>query len=206
MPKADWGGGVTGGVQGATTGFTLGGPVGGAIGGLTGFVGGLFGKKKKKKRSTFDKNQQNIHDEQYAGLHGEGDFADLYNYDPEQANSVFDQTIANPAYRNYQEKLAPQITGQFRNNGLMNSSYAGDALARSARDIQENLNAQRSQYLYGEQKQARNAKREDLNNYQNRQTFAYDKNSDGGGFDIDKIINSIKPEHVDAVKKYLNIG
>lgn len=207
MPKTNWTGGATGALGGASTGFAIGGPVGGAIGGVVGGIAGLFGggKKKKKKLSSLDKRQQKLNEQQHQAIQGEGPLADLYNYDPEAANKVFDQNIANPAYRKFQEDVIPGITGQFRSNGLMNSSYAGDAISKLARDVQENLNSQRTQYLYGEQKEAQNAKRNAVEGLQNRQTFAYDKNnSGGGGFDINNVLGSITPEMINQAKSYFN--
>lgn len=210
---ADWTGGATGALGGASTGATIGSvipgvgtAIGAGVGGLIGGVAGLFGggKKKKKKVSAFDKRQKALNEKQHQAVLGEGPLADLYNYDPEAANKVFDQNIANPAYRKFQEDVVPGITGQFRSNGLMNSSYAGDAIAKLARDVQENLNSQRTQYLYGEQKDAQNAKRQAVDSLQNRQTFAYDKNSSGGGFDINKVLNSVTPDMIDQAKNYFN--
>lgn len=206
MPKPNWGGGATGAVSGATAGSAF-GPIGSVVGGTLGFFGGLFGggkKKKKKKISTLDKRQQQLNDTQHEAVFGKGPLADLYNYNPEAANDVFSKTIANPAYRDFKEKLAPEITGNFRSQGLQNSSYVGDSLAKAGRDIQESLDAQRSQYLYGEQKDARNAKRNAVENLQNRQTFAYDQaapSSGGGG--IDSILRSITPDAMEGIKDFL---
>jgi hypothetical protein len=194
---ADWTSGATGALSGASTGAAIGGPWGAAIGGVVGGVAGLFGggkKKKKKKLSTFDKRQQQLNNQQHDAILGKGPLADLYNYDPEAANAVFDKNIANPAYRKFKEDLAPGITGQFRSQGLMNSSYAGD--------IQESLDAQRSQYLYGEQKDARTAKRNAVDSLQGRQTFAVDTAAQSGGFDINKVLGSITPEMISGVKDY----
>ncbi len=202
---ADWTGGATGALSGAATGGSIGGPWGAAIGGVVGGVAGLFGKKKKKKKvSSLDKRQQALNEKQHQAILGEGPLSDLYNYDPEAANAVFDQNVANPAYRKFQEDVIPGISGQFRSNGLMNSSYAGDAISKLARDVQENLNSQRTQYLYGEQKDAQNAKRQAVEGLQNRQTFAYDKNSSGGGFDINKVLGSITPDMIDQAKNYFS--
>jgi hypothetical protein len=206
MPKPNYTGGATGAISGAATGSAF-GPVGTVAGGIIGGVAGLFGggSKKKKKRSTLDKNQQRLNKYQHEGILGKGPLADLYNYNPEEANSVFDKTIANPAYRKFKEELAPGITGQFRSNGLMNSSYAGDALSKIARDIQEGLDAQRSQYLYGEQKDARSAKRNAIENIQGNQTFAYDKAAPtNSGFDIGSVLKTITPEMIDQTKNYFN--
>lgn len=199
----DWGGALSSGAAGGIAGATIGGPWGAAIGGLIGGAGGLFGgRRRRKKRSSLDKNQRLINDQQFQALQGQGPMADLYNYDPDMANQVFDQNISRPAYRNFQENLVPSITGQFRNNGLMNSSYAGDALARIARDVQEGLDAQRSQYLYGQQQDSMNARRNAMENFQNRQNFAYDVGAQQGGFNIDTVLNSITPKTVDYFESY----
>lgn len=200
----DYTSGATGALTGAATGSAF-GPIGAAAGGIIGGVAGLFGggRKKKKKRSSFDKKQQELNAQQHSAVMGEGPLADLYNYDPEAANAVFDKNVANPAYRKFKEDLAPSITGQFRSNGLINSSYAGDALAKVARDIQEGLDAQRSQYLYGEQKDARTAKRSAVEGLQNRQTFAYDTAApSNSGFDINQVLKSITPEMIEGAKNY----
>lgn len=208
---ADWTGGATGAIGGASTGATIGSvipgvgtAIGAGIGGLVGGVAGLFGgkKKKKKKVSSLDKRQQQVNADQQKAIYGEGPLADLYNYDPEAANAVFDQNIARVAYRDLNERAIPSVTGQFRSQGLMNSSYAGDAVAKLARDVQENLDAQRTQYLYGEQKDARTAKRSAVENYQNRNTFAYDTAAQGGGFDINAVLKSITPEMTDQIAGY----
>lgn len=205
MAKANWGGAATGALSGAATGASIGGPIGAGIGGVVGGVAGLFsGGRKKKKRSSLDRRQQKLNAQQHQAVLGKGPLADLYNYNPQEANAVFDKTVADPAYRKFKEELAPSITGQFRNQGLQNSSYAGDALSKIARDIQENLDAQRSKYLYGEQKDARTAKRNSVDALQNRQTFAYDKAAPQGGFNIDSILSSISPEMIDQAKNYFN--
>lgn len=207
MPKANWGGAASGAASGAAAGSAILPGWGTAIGGAVGFFGGLFGggrKKKKKKISTLDKRQQQLNDTQHEAIFGKGPLSDLYNYNPDQANDVFSKTIANPAYRDFKEKLAPEITGNFRSQGLQNSSYVGDALSKAGRDVQESLDAQRAQYLYGEQKDARSAKRNAVENLQNRQTMAYDQaapSSGGGG--IDSILRSITPDAIEGIKDFL---
>ena len=183
---------ATGAASGAASGMALGVP--GAIGGgITGGVLGLFGNKKKKAKrlSSLDKNQQKLNKDQYEALMGKGPLADLYNYDPEKANAVFDQITARPAYRSFKEKIVPELTGQFRKQGLQNSSYMGDALGRAGRDVQENLDALRTQQLYGQENTARTSKQNAIENFQNRQNFAYDTKAQGGGFDINSILSSI---------------
>lgn len=209
---ADWTGGATGALSGASTGATIGSvipgvgtAIGAGIGGLFGGVAGLFGSKKKKKKkvSSLDKRQQQLNKQQHDSILGKGPLADLYNYDPEAANAVFDQNQARVAYRDLNEKAIPSLTGSFRKEGLMNSSYAGDAIGRLTRDVQETLMGERSKFLYDEQKDARTARRGAVENLQNRQTFAYDKNaSGGGGFDINSVLKSVTPEMTDQIANY----
>lgn len=189
-----------GAASGAAAGSSVLPGVGTVVGGILGGVAGWFGgkkKKKKKKVSTLDKDQQKLNKAQHEAMYGEGPLADLYNYDPEKANEVFDKTIGRYAYRNLHEKLIPELTGQFRNKGLMQSSYAGDAVGKLVRDVQESLDAQRAQTLYNEQKEARGAKRQSVENLQNRQTFAYEQQnpskSSGSAVDL------ITPENLEKV-------
>lgn len=209
MPKPDWTSGAQGAIQGGTTGFQAGGPPGAVIGAITGGTLGLFGggKKKKKKRiSTLDERQQRLNEQQHEAILGQGPLADLYKYNPQEANRVFDLETANPAYRNFRENLVPSVTGAFRNQGLMNSSYAGDALSKLARDVQESLDAQRAKYMYQQQGDVQNARRNAIENLQNRTTFAQDTAAPtgGSGFDINSILGSITPEQISAAKGMFN--
>lgn len=198
----DYTGAASGAISGAAAGSMF-GPVGTGVGGALGAAGGLFGKKKKKKRSAFDKNQKQLHDQQFQAFQGEGPLGDLYNYDPEQANAVFDMETARPAQRNFKENIIPEITGNFRSAGLQNSSYVGDSLSKAGRDVQENLDALRAKYLYGQQSESRAAKRNAIDNYQNRSTFAYDTGTEQG-FDIGKILGSITPEMKQELSNYFS--
>jgi len=213
MPKADWMAGITGAGSGALTGSMF-GPAGTIVGGVAGGLAGLFGgpKKPKKKKpqrlSSLDERQQELNAQQYRALQGKGPFGDLYNYNPEMANQVFDQNVGRPAYRNFQEEVIPGITGAFRSQGLQNSSYVADALAKRGRDVQEGLDAQRSQYLYGQEQAAQQAKRNAIENLQNRQTFAWEMpqqpapNAGAGSFDLNAILGSITPQMVSGMKDF----
>lgn len=195
--------GLGGALSGAATGSSIGGPIGGVAGSLLGGIAGLFGgKKKRKKMSTFDKNQRQLNELQHQAVLGQGPLSDLYSYDAQKANEVFDKTIANPAYQKFEEYLAPSVTGQFRSQGLQNSSYVGDALSKLARDIQSGLDAQRSQYMYGEQKDAQNARRNAINNLQGQTTFDYYQPANN--FNLNNILSSIKPEQVDQLNGFFN--
>jgi hypothetical protein len=197
MGKYDVGEGASGAFSGASTGFAAGGPVGGVVGFVAGASKGLFGKKKRKK-SHLEKRQKQLNKDQYSAFHGEGPLADLYNYDPEKSNEVFDKTIGRKAYRDLNEKAIPAVTGQFRNEGLMKSSYAADAIAKLTRDVQESLDAQRTETLYKEQKEARDAKRQGIENYQKREAPTKANKQGGGGGGLGGVSNFLTPENVNS--------
>ena len=213
MPKTDWAGGAGGAVSGAVSGASIGSiipgvgtAIGGAVGGLIGGISGLFGKKKKKKpkkMSTLDPQQQALYDDYVKSIRGEGPFSDLYNFDAEGYNDVFDQTIGRQANRNFNEKIVPGITGQFRSNNLMNSSYAGESLSRAGRDVQENLDAQRAQNVFQGQQQANQNKQNAINSVMGTQTFAYSKPGAQTPNAIDQILSTVGPAAGEWFADYL---
>ena len=192
MVKLNAGGAVSGAMSGASVGSLFGAP-GAIVGGIAGGALGLFGgskKKKPKKMSTLDPQQQALYDDYIKGLRGEGQFADQYNFDAEGYNDVFDQTIGRPAYRNFEENIIPNITGQFRNKNLMNSSYAGESLSRTGRDVQESLDAQRSQNVFNGQQQANTNRQNGMNQILNMTTFDYAQPQEKTST-IDQILGSV---------------
>lgn len=202
MPN--WGGAAGGAVTGAQLGSGF-GPPGAAIGGVLGGIAGLFGSKKKrpKKRSTFDKEQQGLYQDYVSAIRGKGPFSNLYQYDANQANNVFDQNVARPAYRGFQENIIPQITGQFRSNNLMNSSYAGEALARRGRDVQENLDALRAAQQFEGQQAAQNRQQQGIQNILGMTTFDYDPSNQQPN-SIDRILNGLAPVAGQTFGNFLN--
>lgn len=207
----DVGTGLSGGLSGAGTGFALGGPVGAGIGFLTGATTGFFKKKKPKKpkpMSTLDPQQQQLYNEYIASLRGEGPHSSLFKYDSDTANANFDQNVGRPAYRNFQENIIPGITGQFRKGNIGNSSYTGEALSRAGRDVQENLDALRSDMQFQGQQQANINKQNAINSLLNMQTQAYQKPGAQQPSTIDQILNSFGPiagdMFADAVKDWRN--
>lgn len=185
--------------SGASTGASIGsafGPVGGFVGGLVGGGLGLFGKKKKpkaKKISTLDPQQQQLYKEYLSSLRGDGPFSDLYGYDADAANANFENMYSRPAYRSFQENIIPNITGQFRGNNLMNSTYAGEALSRAGRDVQEGLDAQRANMIYQGNQEAMNRKQNAIDRILNMQTFAYQQPQQKPGNAIDQILGTLAP-------------
>lgn len=212
MPKANWDGGAGGAISGAVSGASLGSiipgvgtAIGGAVGGIIGGISGLFGRKKKKpkKRSTLDPQQQALYNDYISSIRGEGPMKDLYNFDAQGYNDVFDKTIGRAANRNFQENTIPGITGQFRSNGLQNSSYVGESLSRAGRDVQENLDNQRSANVFQGQQQANQNKQNAINNVLGNQTFAYEKPSTQAPNAIDQILGSVGPAAGEWFADYL---
>lgn len=213
MPKADWGGGAGGAVSGAASGASIGSiipgvgtAIGGAVGGIIGGISGLFGSKKKKKpkkRSTLDPQQQSLYNDYISSIRGEGPMKDMYKFDAGGYNDVFDKTVGRAANRNFQENIVPTITGQFRSNNLQNSSYAGESLSRAGRDVQENLDAQRSANVFQGQQQANQNRQNAINGILGTQTFAYDKPGAQAPNAIDQILGSVGPAAGEWFADYL---
>ena len=195
----DFGSGFAGAATGAATGSAFGAP-GIAAGSVIGGALGLFKKKKKKKKiSTFDDRQQRLYDMYDKAIRGEGDLAGLYNWDSEGANRVFDQSVARPAYRNFQENVVPGITGSFRGQNLQNSSYAGEALGRAGRDVQESLDARRSQMQFQGQQQSNQDRMRGVENILNMQTHVNQQRSDP----IDDILRAAGPKATEWLFNYI---
>ncbi len=207
MAKYDAGSALSGAGTGASVG-SLFGPVGTGIGAIAGGALGLFGSKKKKKKkpkqiSSLDPQQQGLYTDYVNSLRGEGPFNDMYNYDVNAANANFDANVSRPAYRNYQENIIPNITGQFRQKNIGNSSYTGEALARSGRDVQENLDALRSNTIFQGQQNAGNNKQNAINNILGMQTFAYQKPQERKPSMIDQILGKTAPAAGEWFADYL---
>lgn len=134
-----------------------------------------FNKKKPKKRSTLDKNQQALWDDYNKGIYGEGPLGDMFNFDAQKAQNNFQQNVARPAYENYQENVVPEITGAFRGKGLGNSTYAGQALERGGRMVQNDLNAKMNDYMYNQEQAIQNRRANAMNTILGTQTFAYER-------------------------------
>lgn len=199
MPRTDFSGGFGGAASGALSGAALGSAIpgigtaiGAGVGGLLGGVSGLFGNKKKKKKkvSTLDPQQQSLYNDYIASIRGEGPMKDMYNFDAQGYNDVFDQTTGRAANRNFQENIIPSITGQFRKGNLMNSTYAGESLSRAGRDVQENLDALRSQNVFAGQQQANVNRQNAIGSALGTQTFAYEKPGAQTPNALDQILGS----------------
>ena len=200
----DFGTGASGAMTGAQIGSTF-GPWGTGAGAVLGAGLGLFGGKKKgnpKKRSTLDPEQQRLYQDYISSIRGEGPLSNLHQYDAEGANQNFDANVARPAYRDFQENIIPGITGQFRGNNLMNSSYTGEALGRAGRNVQENLDAQRSNMQFQGQQQAKQNQLGSMQNIlaMNTQSQDLTQQKPSG---IDAILGQLAPGAGDWFSKYL---
>ncbi len=209
MAKYSAASGASGALSGAATGAALGSfipvlgtAVGGIGGAIIGGLSGLFGSKKKKmkRKSTLDPQQRQLYNDYVAGLRGQGPNAGMFSHDADAANKNFDLNVANPAYRQYRENVIPNITGQFRNNNIGNSSYTGEALSRHGRDIQESLNAARSQMHTEGKRYADQNRLSGMNTILGTNTFDYKQPSGSG---IDNILGQLAPKAGEYIFDYL---
>lgn len=168
-----------------------------------GAVSGLFGlnkKKKPKRRSTLDPQQQALYQDYVDSIRGTGPMADMYNFDENAANQNFDKNVSRPAYRNFQENIIPGITGQFRSNNLGTSSYTGEALGRAGRDVQEGLDARRSDMIFQGQNQAKQNKMNATQNILGMTTFDWQMPPKST---LDTILESVGPAAAKYASQYM---
>lgn len=67
--------------------------------------------------------------------------------DPSFSTDVFQRTVADPALRNFQQSVIPNISQQFSNVGALRSSGINRALARAGQDLTQNLATQQSAFV-----------------------------------------------------------
>lgn len=67
--------------------------------------------------------------------------------DPNFSTDVFQRTVADPALRNFQQSVIPNISQQFSNVGALRSSGINRALARAGQDLTQNLATQQSAFV-----------------------------------------------------------
>lgn len=207
MASYNLGNAASGAMAGGQIGSTF-GPYGTAIGAGIGGLAGLFGSKKKKRKpkqiSTLDPQQQQLYNQYVGGLSGQGQFADLYKYDAQGANENFDANVSRPAYRNFQENIIPSITGQFRQGNLQNSTYAGEALSRAGRNVQEGLDAQRSNMQFLGQQNANQNRLGSIRDVLGMQTFAQQRPQEGNPSTFDQILGKVAPNAGDWFANFLS--
>lgn len=208
MVSYNLGNAASGAMAGGQIGSMFAPGVGTAIGAGIGGLAGLFGSKKKRRKpkqiSTLDAQQQQLYNQYVGALSGQGQFADLYKYDAEGANVNFDKNVSRPAYRNFQENIIPSITGQFRQGNLQNSSYAGQALARAGRDVQEGLDAQRSNMQFMGQQNANQNRLGSIRGVLGMQTFAQQRPQEGNPSTLDQILGKVAPNAGEWFANYLS--
>jgi len=175
MAKANWGAGGAGAISGAAGGAAVGsfgGPVGTAVGavagGVVGAVSGLFGggkKDKVKKISTLTPEQQNMMkliDE--AITKGTGPLADVFG---EFNEEKFKKGVADPALKNFQENILPQIQEKF----IAGNQVAGSGMRRGQIKGATDLQSELARLLYQAQEQQKQNKIAGINALQGTRGF-----------------------------------
>lgn len=108
----------------------------------------IFGRKDKAKQF------QQFTPEQMQGLQqlwqalqgGQGPFQDVFGeFNPEQSANIFQRGVAEPAMRNFQQRIQPNIMQAFADQGA--SSGLGNSLATAGRDLQSNLASQLEMFM-----------------------------------------------------------
>lgn len=137
------------------------------------FMDFFFGQKDKaKKFSNFTPDQMNLFQQFMQGLSGQGgQFGDMFGqFNPDQASNTFQQGVANPAMRNFNQRVVPGIMQSFADQGA--SSGLNNSLATAGRDLQENLSSQLSNFIYQSQLQHNQNRLQGLNTGLNTRQFS----------------------------------
>lgn len=166
---------ASGAGTGAVYGGMYGGPVGSAIGAGIGGVLSLFrGRRRPKKKSTLDPEQQRLRQQMLEALEsGTGPLADIYSFNPEELQNLWQKGLVDPSMANWNEEVVPGITGSFRGQNLQNSSYLGSSLSKSGQRLQSDLDAKLAAMLYEGKQSAMNRRGNAYSNLMNQKTFEY---------------------------------
>lgn len=132
----------------------------------------LFGKGNQNKRmSNFTPEQMSVFNQLMQSLMGgDGAFSDVFSqFDPNQAANVFQQGVADPAMKNFQDRIIPGIQQSFADQGPSSGLY--NSLAASGRDLQQNLSSQLANFIYQSQMQNQQNRMSGLNTALNTRSF-----------------------------------
>jgi len=124
----------------------------------------FFGKRDKAKRfNNFTPQQMDLFQQFMQGLAGQGgSFGDTFGeFDPQQTSDVFQRGVADPAMRNFRQRVIPSIQQSFADQGA--SSGLNNSLATAGRDLEENLSSQLARFIYDSQMQNRQNRMQGLN-------------------------------------------
>lgn len=114
----------------------------------------FFGSKDKaKKFNRFTPQQEKLFGQFLQGLMGQGgSFGGMFGeFNPEATADVFQRGVANPAMRNFRQRIIPEIMQSFADQGA--SSGLNNSLATAGRDLEENLSSQLANFIYQSQMQ-----------------------------------------------------
>jgi hypothetical protein len=110
---------------------------------------------KSERVSNFSPGQQNIYDLLNQAIMGEGPFADLFGgFDPDQINELFQQGIAAPARRQFQERTLPGLEQRAIGSGLTRSSGMFRQGMEAEGDLEDRLNELLARQQMGAQESA----------------------------------------------------
>jgi len=110
-------------------------------------VGSGILANQSPKESKIQKQQRNLIDQLISGLGGQGQFADLFETDPEAFKKAFEQ----PAMAQFENRTAPGIQQQFIASGLQRGTGLDDSLTRAGVDMQGLLNKEYMNFIQGGQ-------------------------------------------------------
>lgn len=108
----------------------------------------LFGRKDKAKQfQQYSPQQMQALQQLFGGLSGQGGpFSDLFGeFNPQYTADIFQRGVAEPAMRNFRQRIQPSIMQAFGDQGA--SSGLANSLASAGQDLQSDLGAQLEMFM-----------------------------------------------------------
>ena len=105
-------------------------------------------------RDMFDVGQNPLYQQAASALSGS---PYMQNFDPTQYEKYFEQGVANPAMKMYEQQILPMISSRYSSPAGVHTSALNQAINSSASELQQGLGSLRANYLQqGQQSHAQN--------------------------------------------------
>lgn len=105
-------------------------------------LGGIFSRRQSEE-TPIQGRQREVIDQILSSIQGEGPFSDLFNMNED----AFQKSFVEPAKRQFQTQIAPQIQQSYIASGQQRGTGIEDALTRAGVNLDDMLNQYRFQQM-----------------------------------------------------------
>lgn len=119
----------------------------GALSGLGSYFGNKSGRDQAKQFQQYTPEQMQGLQYLSQGLNNQGGpYQDLFSqFDPQQTADAFQKGVANPATRNFNQRVVPGIMERFADQGQNSGLY--NSLGQAGREFQSDLDSQLEMFM-----------------------------------------------------------